>query len=93
MAEMTVTQHAALYKFDFENALSRSTGSKPLILLDLTDLWQSKQNATIGIDQWNGRIRANGTFLPSFGAGSYKSFVCVDLLGGSISDTGIWVNN
>ncbi|EED18887.1 alpha-1,2-mannosidase, putative [Talaromyces stipitatus ATCC 10500] len=92
-AEMTATRHAALYKFNFESALANSSGTKPLILLDLTDLWQSRQNATVSVDESSGRIRANGTFLPSFGAGSYRSFVCVDFAGGSVNDTGIWVNN
>ncbi|KUL82470.1 hypothetical protein ZTR_10222 [Talaromyces verruculosus] len=92
-AEMTATQHAALYTFHFQNAFANSTGTKPLVLLDLTDLWQSRQNATVSVDERSGRIRANGTFLPSFGAGSYESFVCVDFAGGTVNDTGIWVNN
>ncbi|PCH01461.1 Alpha-1,2-mannosidase, putative [Penicillium occitanis (nom. inval.)] len=92
-AEMTATQHAALYKFNFQNAFANSTGTKPLVLLDLTDLWQSRQNATVSVDEKSGRIRANGIFLPSFGAGSYESFVCVDFAGGTVNDTGIWVNN
>jgi putative alpha-1,2-mannosidase len=92
-AEVTATHHAALYKFDFQEAFNSTTGTKPLVLLDLTDLWQSRQNATISIDETSGRISANGTFLPSFGAGYYESFVCVDFAGGSVNDTGIWVNN
>lgn len=91
-AEMTATEHAALYKFNFSAAKS-DTGSKPFMLLDLTDLWQSRQNASVSVNADNGQIRANGTFLPSFGAGSYQSFVCVDFAGSKVNDTGIWVNN
>ncbi|KAH8703301.1 putative alpha-1,2-mannosidase [Talaromyces proteolyticus] len=91
-AEMTATEHAALYKFKFPTG-DNGTGSKPFVLLDLTDLWQSRQNASVSVDATTGQIRANGTFLPSFGAGYYQSFVCVDFAGSPVNDTGIWVNN
>ncbi|KAL4910811.1 hypothetical protein BDW74DRAFT_184507 [Aspergillus multicolor] len=68
-------------------------GGSPLILLDLTDLWDSRQNASISIDAKNARIVANGTFLPSFGAGSYRSYTCVDFYGASVRDSGVWVND
>ncbi|KAM3080351.1 hypothetical protein ACMFMG_005311 [Clarireedia jacksonii] len=92
-AEMTTTEHAALYHFMFPPA-SSSNGSalSPLILLDLTDLAASRQNATISLSD-DGRIKANGTFIPSFGSGSFMSYVCVDFSGASILDSGIWVNN
>ncbi|RAL67572.1 hypothetical protein DID88_008327 [Monilinia fructigena] len=92
-AEMSVSEHAALYQFKFP-AQTSSTGTalSPLILLDLTDLNASRQNATISIAD-DGRIKANGTFIPSFGSGSFMSYVCVDFSGASILDTGIWVNN
>ncbi len=92
-AEMTVTQHAALYHFTFPAARSSNgTPLSPLILMDLTDLDASRQNASVSVDA-NGRIRANGTFLPSFGSGSFLSYVCVDFAGSNIKDSGIWVNN
>ncbi|PQE05311.1 alpha-12-mannosidase protein [Rutstroemia sp. NJR-2017a BVV2] len=92
-AEMTTTEHAALYHFTFPPA-SSSNGSalSPLILLDLTDLAASRQNATISLSD-DGRIKANGTFIPSFGSGSFMSYVCVDFSGASVLDSGIWVNN
>lgn len=92
-AEMTVTQHTALYQFTFPTTEQGGNGSapSPLILLDLTDLWASRQNATVIVDD-NGRITGNGTFLPSFGSGSYVSHYCVDF-SGTVRDTGIWVNN
>ncbi|KAI9924051.1 hypothetical protein ASPWEDRAFT_108183 [Aspergillus wentii DTO 134E9] len=93
-AEMTATEHAALYRFTFPTATS-SNGSEldPVMLIDLTDLWDSRQNASISIDADTGRVKANGTFLPSFGAGSYMSYFCADFEGASIRDSGIWVND
>lgn len=88
-ANMTVSQHAALYRFTFPKA----DGKHPLILLDLTDLWQSRQNASIQVDDKSGRMTGNGTFLPSFGAGSYVMHFCVDFFGSGIHETGVWVNN
>ena len=89
-ANMTVSEHAALYKFTFP---SSGKTQHPLVLLDLTDLWQSRQNASINVDEKTGRMTGNGTFLPSFGAGSYQLHFCVDYFGGDVHDTGVWVNN
>jgi putative alpha-1,2-mannosidase len=92
--EMTTTEHAALYRFNFPPATSvNSTELSPMILLDLTDLWRSRQNASISVDNQTGTIRAIGTFLPSFGSGTYMSYACADFAGASIRDSGIWVNN
>jgi len=88
-AEMTVSEHAALYHFTFP--ASNGNGTSPLILLDLTDLSASRQNASISIDG-NGRMKGNGTFIPSFGSGSFISHFCADFQGAKIKDTGIWVN-
>lgn len=96
-AEMAVSEHAALFRFNFSGATSKNGSSDPLILLDLTDLWASRQNASISIeadaDQFSGRMRGNGTFLPSFGAGSYVAYFCLDVGGGQIRDSGVWVND
>ncbi|TVY16852.1 putative secreted glycosidase, partial [Lachnellula arida] len=89
-AEMTVTEHAALYHFTFPSS-SGSNGTSPMILLDLTDLDASRQNASISIDS-NGRMKGNGTFIPSFGSGSFISHFCADFQGASVKDNGIWVN-
>lgn len=91
-AEMTVTQHTALYNFQFPGGGNGNGSASPLILLDLTDLWQSRQNATTAVDG-NGRIRGNGTFLPSFGSGYYLAYFCADFFGASVRDTGTWVNS
>ncbi|EAS27511.2 alpha-1,2-mannosidase [Coccidioides immitis RS] len=88
-AEMTVTEHAALYSFTFPEL---KQDESPVVLLDLTDLNDSRQNASVSIDD-SGRIKANGTFLPSFGSGSFVSHVCVDFAGADILDTGIFIDN
>ncbi|KAK5987804.1 putative secreted glycosidase [Cladobotryum mycophilum] len=88
-ADMTVSDHAALYQFKFPSG----KGEHPLILLDLTDLWQSRQNASVEIDENSGRMVGNGTFLPSFGAGSYMLYFCVDFFGADLYETGVWVNS
>ena len=94
-AEMTTSQHAALFRFEFpeEKTVERNASLSPLVMLDLTDLWQSRQNASIAIDEQTGRIRGNGTFLPSFGAGSYRSYFCADFGPAGVKDSGVWVNN
>ena len=65
----------------------------PLILVDLTDLPDSRTNATIEVDPTTGRISGTGTFSPSFGIGSYDLHFCADFSGGSVRDTGVWVND
>lgn len=93
-AEMTVTQHAALYHFTFpEETAADGAGLSPLLLLDLTDLSASRQNATVRIDGTSSRMTGNGTFLPSFGGGSFVLHFCADFAGSTVKDTGIWVNN
>lgn len=89
-ADMAVSEHAALYRFKFP---SGNETQHPLVLLDLTDLWQSRQNASISVDPDTGRMTGNGTFLPSFGAGSYVAHFCVDFYGADVYETGVWVNN
>jgi putative alpha-1,2-mannosidase len=65
-----------------------------MILLDLTDLSESRQdNASVTVDPDAGRMTGNGRFLPSFGTGNYVLFFCVDFRGSTIRDSGIWVNS
>ncbi|KAJ5180567.1 CAZyme family GH92 [Penicillium capsulatum] len=93
-AEMTSARRTALYRFTFPEAKTeRGDSLRPLVLLDLTDLWDSRQNASVAIDSETGRMKGNGTFLPSFGAGSYRAYFCVDFVGANIQDSGIWVND
>lgn len=88
--EATAAFHTALYKFTF----SGGAGDKPspLILLDLSDLSDSRQdNASLSIEE-NGRITGESVFNPSFGTGMYTAYFCADFKG-SIRDTGIFVNS
>ena len=92
-AEMTVTEHTALYHFSVPATTPDGSPVSPLMILDLTDLNNSRQNATVNVDPDTGRITANGTFLPSFGNGQFVSYVCADFQGASVRDTGIYVND
>lgn len=89
--DMTTTQHTSLFRFTFPSV---SASQNPLILLDLTDLSDSRQdNATISIDSTTGRMSGSGHFLPSFGSGSYYAYFCADFSGAPILDNGIFVNS
>jgi putative alpha-1,2-mannosidase len=97
-AEMTVTHHAALYRFTFPSALEPSYHGpagplSPLLLIDLTDLPESRSNASISVNPETGRISGTGTFSPSFGIGSYDLHFCADFKGANVRDTGVWRNN
>ncbi|KAL9106875.1 MAG: hypothetical protein Q9227_008122 [Pyrenula ochraceoflavens] len=92
-AEMTTTRRTALYRFNFPPSDSgNGTNASPLMLLDLTDLNDSRQNATVRVMD-DGRIMGNGTFLPSFGSGSFVLHFCVDFQGATVRETGINVNS
>ena len=95
-ADMTVSEHAALFRFNLSQASTTNGSADPLIMLDLTDLWASRQNASLRIlakdGDSGGRVIGNGTFLPSFGAGSYRAYFCLDVTG-TVKDSGVWVNN
>ena len=90
---MTVTEHAALYHFTVPSTTPDGSPADPLMILDLTDLNDSRQNATVNVDPDTARITANGTFLPSFGSGQFESYVCADFQGATIRDTGVYVNS
>jgi putative alpha-1,2-mannosidase len=95
--EMTVTNHTALYRITFpSNVTSNLTDSSlpysPLILVDLTDLPDSRSNASVSVDPTTGRITGNGTFNPSFGIGNYDLHFCADFTGAEIRDTGVFIN-
>jgi putative alpha-1,2-mannosidase len=95
-AAMTVSQHASLFEFTFPSAAPAygSSSSSPLILLDLTDLSNSRQdNASIAVDGTTGRMTGYGRFQPSFGSGTYVAYFCVDFKGSSVRDSGIFVNS
>ena len=84
---MTTTNHTALYRFTFPTA--GDTSLSPLILADTIDLPLSRINATISVDGDTGRITGSGTFVPSFGLGTYDLHFCTDFKGAAIRDTGV----
>lgn len=86
-AEMTVTNRSALYRFNFDDA---GDNLNPVILMDLMDLPQSRSRGAVSVDPSTGRFTANGTFSPSFGTGTYKSYFCADFKGAKVRDVGTW---
>ncbi|KAN0111029.1 glycoside hydrolase family 92 protein [Hyaloscypha variabilis] len=94
-AEMTVTSHTALYRFTFPSPSTNTTANQtlphfPLILVELTDLQDSINNGYIEINNTTGRLSGNGTFMPSFGVGTYNLSFCIDFSGGEVRNTGLW---
>lgn len=88
--EMTAAKHTTLFRFTFP---SGSSGS-PLVLLDLTDLSDSRQdNATIQVDGTSSRMTGSSVFKPSFGSGNYTAYFCADYQGSGVRDNGIFVNS
>ncbi|KAJ6143209.1 hypothetical protein N7471_002662 [Penicillium samsonianum] len=89
--DMTTAHHTSLFRFQFPNDNSTS----PLILLDLTDLSNSRQdNATISVDNTTGRMTGDARFAPSFGSGSYLLHFCADFKSPAAQrDSGIFVNS
>ncbi|KAK3987562.1 glycosyl hydrolase family 92-domain-containing protein [Cladorrhinum sp. PSN332] len=93
-AEMTTTHHVSLYKFTFPTLGADGQPAQPLILQDLSDLSDSRQdNGTISVDPGMGRIIGSARFLPSFGGGNYVLYFCTDVSGAEILDGGIFVNS
>ncbi|EJD51198.1 alpha-1,2-mannosidase, putative subfamily [Auricularia subglabra TFB-10046 SS5] len=92
-AEVTVTDHVALYRLTFSNFSADAT-AKPVILFDLTnDLSHSFQGGeqTIAFSGNNQlRVTGFGTFGPSFGEGNYRAFFCMDIP--NVSSAAFWVN-
>ncbi|KAJ4286410.1 hypothetical protein N0V90_013109 [Kalmusia sp. IMI 367209] len=89
-AEMTTAHHTSLFRFKFPS----SGDNNPLLLLDLTDLSDSRQdNATIHVDEATGRMTGSARFNPSFGSGNYIAYFCADFKGASIRENGIFVNS
>jgi putative alpha-1,2-mannosidase len=89
--DMTAAQHTSLFRFAFPP----TSDASPLILMDLTDLSDSRQdNATIDVDQASGRMTGGGRFLPSFGSGDYQVYFCADFQSsGKLRDNGIFVDS
>ncbi|ORY19129.1 glycosyl hydrolase family 92-domain-containing protein [Clohesyomyces aquaticus] len=93
-AEMTVTNHTALYRFTFpETPFTPNTTLSPVMLVELSDLPMTRTNGKISASASSGRLTGGGTFSPSFGIGSYQSFFCLDFSGADLIDTGVFANS
>ena len=95
-AEMTATQHAAVFRFTFPETDSAGNPSRPLILQDLTDLSDSREdNGTVAVNPDTGRITGGARFRASFSRGYYTAYFCTDFATGptAIRDAGIFVNS
>lgn len=91
--DMTTSQHTSLFRFKFPTASSTGNETRPLILIDLTDLSDSRQdNGSVSVDASSGRITGNARFLPSFGSGNYVAYFCADF-SGPLRDNGIFANS
>ncbi|KAL4948080.1 glycosyl hydrolase family 92-domain-containing protein [Aspergillus filifer] len=89
--DMTTTHHTSLFRF----RITSNDSTSPLVLLDLSDLSDSRQdNGTILVDEATGRLTGHARFLPSFGSGSYVPYFCADFdSDAGIRDNGIFVNS
>ncbi|XHF97346.1 hypothetical protein AWENTII_000936 [Aspergillus wentii] len=89
--DTTVSHHASLFRFQFPT----DNASSPLVLLDLSDLSDTRQdNGTVSVNADTGRMTGHARFLPSFGSGSYVPYFCADFKSpAGIRDTGIFVNS
>ncbi|KAB5577981.1 glycoside hydrolase family 92 protein [Coniochaeta sp. 2T2.1] len=93
-ADMTTTQHTALFKFTFPRTGADGQPAQPLILQDLSDLSDSRQdNATVSVEGDSGRITGSARFLPSFGSSNYVLYFCTDFAGADVLDNGIFANS
>lgn len=93
-AEMTATEHTALFRFTFPKTDADGNAARPLILQDLTDLSDSREdNGTIAVDPGTGRITGGARFRASFSRGYYQAYFCTDFSGPGVRDGGIFVNS
>jgi putative alpha-1,2-mannosidase len=91
--EMTVTNHTALYRFTFpDTPTTPNTPFNPHILVELSDLPQTRSEANITLYANSGRVTGGGRFSPSFGIGTYQSYFCLDFDGAKVKDVGVWSN-
>ncbi|KAF2139420.1 glycoside hydrolase family 92 protein [Aplosporella prunicola CBS 121167] len=92
--DMTAAAHTSLFRFQFARSNATATASSPLILLDLSDLSDSRQdNGTVSVDAASGRIQGGARFEPSFGAGTYVAYFCADFAGAGVRDAGVFVDS
>ena len=90
MAEMTVTNHSALYRFTFSDTLEEPLS--PVVGVELSDLVK-RRRGSISVDPDTARMTASGTFEPSFGKGNYTLHFCADFKGVDIRETGFYTDS
>lgn len=91
--ESTVTNRTALYRMTFPDTLATpNTPLSPHILVELTDLPNSRSDGNVTVDPKTGRMTGTGVFSPSFGIGTYRSFFCIDFKGANVRRSGVWSN-
>lgn len=94
LAEMTVTNHTAIYRFTFVQIPKEANATlSPLILADTIDLSLSRNNASVQVDDYTGRISGSGTFSSSVGIVNYNLHFCADFSSASIRDTGVFIDS
>ncbi|KAH8666296.1 glycoside hydrolase family 92 protein [Xylariales sp. PMI_506] len=92
--EMTAAKHTALYRFNVSPTPRigsdnlEAVMNSPLLLLDLTDIASNRRGGYAEVDPESGRIWGNGTFIPSFGKGTYSAYFCADFTGADIRKSG-----
>jgi predicted alpha-1,2-mannosidase len=93
-AEMTVTNHSALYRFTLpETPVGTNSTLSPLFVIDLEDLPGTASEGTIRVDAATARVTGNGLFEPSFGNGRYRPYFCADFTGAKIRDMGVYADS
>ncbi|KAI9843619.1 MAG: hypothetical protein M1837_006201 [Sclerophora amabilis] len=91
--DMTVSHHTSLFRFQFPIDPVDGSTLSPLILLDLTDLSDSRFNGAVSVEGESGKMTGNATFAPSFGSGTYTLYFCTEFQGSPVRDNGIFVNS
>jgi putative alpha-1,2-mannosidase len=90
-AEMTVSNHTALYRFTFpEKPAGFDAPLSPVIFAELSDLPHSQSATKVNYTTATGRMTGEGTFVPSFGTGHYQLRFCADFSGAELRDVGAW---
>lgn len=95
-AEMTATDRAALYRFNFPGTPSVAVDDvevpySPLVVIDLVDLGNSRSNGGAAVDPSTMRVTGNGTYNPSFGMGNYHAYFCADFKGAALRKSGTFL--
>ena len=105
-AEMTATEHAALYRFSFPKGNDTISFAKdddehkavevpfsPIVVVDLVDLANTRSAGGVQVYPETGRVIGDGQYGPSFGSGRYHAFFCADFRGAKIRKTGTFISN